>query len=223
MQWTVLKDFHELADRVDSFPAEYRIVRPDGQVLWLAGRGLVVARHPDGRAARLVSVMADVSERKRDEDILRVERERLSLALEAGRMGVCESSLRILIVDDNRDAADSLSEMLELMGNETGCFYDGQEGVDAALEFEPDVVLLDIGLPDMSGYEACRRIRQQPEGGQAMLIAITGWGAAEDRRRSKEAGFDHHMIKPVDPEGLIAILRKGGASPYDAGNRSLGK
>ncbi len=120
--------------------------------------------------------------------------------------------LRILIVDDNRDAADSLSEMLKMMGLDTRTAYDGQEGLDMAGDYRPDVILLDIGLPRLNGYEACRQIRHQPTGHGVLLIAVTGWGQDEDRRRSHEAGFDHHMVKPVDPQalmGLIAALDKG--------------
>jgi CheY-like chemotaxis protein/two-component sensor histidine kinase len=117
-----------------------------------------------------------------------------------------KSSLRILIVDDNRDGADSLGMMLRMMGNDTRTAYDGQEGVDVAGEFRPDVILLDIGLPRLNGYEACRRIRGQPWGAGVVLIAVTGWGQEEDRRRSHEAGFDKHMVKPVDPTALMKLL-----------------
>ena len=119
---------------------------------------------------------------------------------------IVKSSLRILIVDDNRDGADSLAMMLRVMGNDTRTAYDGQEGVDVAEELRPDVLLLDIGLPKLNGYEACRRIREQPWGKGVTLIAVTGWGQDEDRRRSQEAGFDHHMVKPVDPQALMKML-----------------
>ena len=117
-----------------------------------------------------------------------------------------KSSLRILIVDDNRDSADSLGMLLQIMGNDIRTAYDGQEGVDVAEEFRPDVVLLDIGLPKLNGYEACRRIREQSWGRSVVLIALTGWGQEDDRRRSHEAGFDHHMVKPVDPQDLMGLL-----------------
>lgn len=117
-----------------------------------------------------------------------------------------KSALRILIVDDNRDAADSLVMLLRIMGNDTRTAYDGQEGVDVAAEFRPDVMLVDIGLPKLNGYEACRRIREQSWGKKVVLIAVTGWGQEEDRRRSHEAGFDHHMVKPVDPQELSKLL-----------------
>ena len=116
------------------------------------------------------------------------------------------SSLRILIVDDNRDGADSLVMLLRLMGNDTRTAYDGQQGVDVAGEFRPDVILLDIGLPKLNGYEACRRIREQPWAKSVVLIAVTGWGQEDDRRRSHEAGFDHHMVKPVAPQDLMKLL-----------------
>jgi PAS domain S-box-containing protein len=117
-----------------------------------------------------------------------------------------KSSLRILIVDDNRDAADSLVMLLQLLGNATRMAYDGQQGVNVAGEFRPDVILLDIGLPKLDGYEACRRIREQSWGKKAVLVAVTGWGQEQDRRRSHEAGFDHHMVKPVDPHDLMKLL-----------------
>jgi PAS domain S-box-containing protein len=117
-----------------------------------------------------------------------------------------KSLLRILIVDDNRDAADSLSELLTFMGNDTRTAYDGQQGVDAAGEYRPDVILLDIGLPRLNGFEACRLIREQPRGKRVVIIALTGWGQEEDRRRSREAGFDHHLVKPVDPQALMKMI-----------------
>ena len=116
------------------------------------------------------------------------------------------SSLRIMVVDDNRDGADSLAELLTMMGNHTRTAYDGQSGVDAVGEFRPDVILLDIGMPKLNGYEACRRIREQAGGESVVLIALTGWGQDDDRRRSHSAGFDHHMVKPVDPVTLMELL-----------------
>jgi PAS domain S-box-containing protein len=113
---------------------------------------------------------------------------------------------RILIVDDNRDGADSLARLLQLMGNEVGTAYDGEEAVKAAGSLQPDVVLLDIGMPKLNGYDACRRIRQQTWGKEMFLIALTGWGQEEDRRRTEEAGFNHHIVKPVDPAALLQLL-----------------
>jgi CheY-like chemotaxis protein/two-component sensor histidine kinase len=112
---------------------------------------------------------------------------------------------RILVVDDNKDAADSLGMLLRMMGNEVRTAHDGLEAVGAAAVFRPDVVLLDIGLPKLNGYDAARRIRAE-RGDNVMLIALTGWGQEEDRRRSKEAGFDHHMTKPVEFDALQKLL-----------------
>jgi len=116
------------------------------------------------------------------------------------------SSLRILVVDDNCDGADSLTMMLRLVGNDVRTAYDGEQGVAEAESFRPDVVLLDIGLPKRDGYEACRLIRDQPWGRSLVAVAVTGWGQERDIRRSREAGFDHHMVKPVDPAALLQLL-----------------
>jgi two-component system, chemotaxis family, CheB/CheR fusion protein len=116
------------------------------------------------------------------------------------------TSQRVLIVDDNRDAATSLATLLKLTGNETHTAYDGLEAVEAAATFRPNVILLDISLPKLSGHDACRRIREQPWGKNMVLVALTGWGHDEDRRLSQEAGFDHHMIKPVDFAALTQLL-----------------
>ena len=96
--------------------------------------------------------------------------------------------------------------MLQIMGNDTRTAYDGREGADVAGAFRPDVVLFDIGMPKLNGYEACRLIREQPWGTGVTLIAVTGWGQDEDRHHSREAGFDHHLVKPVDPHELMKLL-----------------
>lgn len=116
------------------------------------------------------------------------------------------TSLRILVVDDNHDSADSLGMLLKLLGNDVRIVHDGLAAVEVASEFQPRVVLLDIGLPTLNGYEAGQKIRQQPGGQQAVMIALTGWGRDVDRQRSKEAGFDHHLVKPVDPDVLAELL-----------------
>jgi len=113
---------------------------------------------------------------------------------------------RILVVDDNQDSAISLAMVLTLMGHETRTAHDGVEAVEVATEMRPDVVLLDIGLPRMNGYDAARKIRENPGGDAMFLIALTGWGQDEDKRRSAESGFDLHMVKPVDPVALESLL-----------------
>ena len=113
---------------------------------------------------------------------------------------------RILVVDDNRDSATSLAELLKMTGHETHTAFDGLQAVEAAAAFRPDVVLLDIGLPKLNGYDACRRIRSQPWGKDIGIVALTGWGQADDRKNSEEAGFNGHMVKPVDYDALIKLL-----------------
>ncbi|HVJ67335.1 MAG TPA: ATP-binding protein [Caulifigura sp.] len=113
---------------------------------------------------------------------------------------------RILIVDDNPDGARSLATMLTMLGNQTRVAHDGREAVGVAESFRPHVILMDIGMPGLNGYEACRRIRQQPWGKSAVIVACTGWGQEEDRRQSAEAGFDAHMVKPLAPADLEKLL-----------------
>jgi PAS domain S-box-containing protein len=113
---------------------------------------------------------------------------------------------RILIVDDNRDGATSLALLLTVNGHETDTAHDGLEAIEVAERFRPDTVLLDIGLPKLNGYEVCRRIREQPWAKDVLLVAVTGWGQEEDRYRSKEAGFNTHIVKPVDTDALVKIL-----------------
>jgi CheY-like chemotaxis protein len=113
---------------------------------------------------------------------------------------------RILVVGDSRDSATSLAKMLRIMGNETRTAFDGQEAVDVAAAFKPDLILLDIGMPRLNGYDACRRIQEQPWGQGVVMVALTGWGQEDDKRRSQEAGFDHHLVKPVDPDALEKLL-----------------
>ncbi|MFL5329494.1 MAG: ATP-binding protein [Gemmataceae bacterium] len=115
-------------------------------------------------------------------------------------------SRRVLVVDDNKDSAESLAMLLQMSGNETRLAYDGLEAVQAAEQFRPDLVLLDIGLPKMNGLEACRRIREQPWGKGVVLVALTGWGQESDRQKSKQAGFDHHLVKPMDFTALTKLL-----------------
>lgn len=113
---------------------------------------------------------------------------------------------RLLIVDDLKDGADGLAKVMELMGHEVRTAYSGEEAVIAAATFQPELVLLDIGMPKVNGYDACRAIREQPWGKQMFVIALTGWGQERDRRRTEEAGFDDHLVKPVDPDVLATLL-----------------
>jgi PAS domain S-box-containing protein len=117
------------------------------------------------------------------------------------------SRLRVLVVDDNVDAAESLAVMIRLWGHEVHLAHDGRSALAAAAALRPDVVLLDIGMPGMDGYEVARRLRQDPDLGAAVMVAVTGWGQEDDRRRSHEAGFTFHLTKPVDPRLLEEFLR----------------
>lgn len=113
---------------------------------------------------------------------------------------------RILVVDDNSDSANSMGMLLKFLGADVHVAYDGPAALEALHSYRPSVVLLDIGMPGMDGYETAKQMRQRPGGQDATLIALTGWGQDEDRRRSKEAGMDHHLVKPVDISALQALL-----------------
>jgi PAS domain S-box-containing protein len=116
--------------------------------------------------------------------------------------------LSILVVDDNADSAQSLAMMLEIGGHATHLAYDGAEAVEVAGQVRPNVILMDIGMPRMNGYDACREIRATPWGRDIVMVALTGWGQTDDRRRSEEAGFDHHLVKPVEPAALDELLAR---------------
>jgi signal transduction histidine kinase/ActR/RegA family two-component response regulator len=113
---------------------------------------------------------------------------------------------RILVVDDNLDSAESMAMMLTLSGHEVAMAHDGMEAVERAREFQPEVAFLDLGMPKLDGYEAARSIRRQSWGKQIMLVALTGWGQQEDKRRSREAGFDAHLVKPIDFGALEELV-----------------
>jgi len=119
-------------------------------------------------------------------------------------------SKKVLVVDDNQDAAESLAMLLEVAGHQVRFCHDGKSALEAAAEWTPEVVLLDIGLPGMDGYEVARRLRSSPATRQALLVALTGYGQNDDQRRAREAGFDHHFIKPADLEALAALLAAPG-------------
>lgn len=117
-----------------------------------------------------------------------------------------EMRRRILVVDDNLDAVTSLAMFLRLAGNDVETAHDGVAAVDLVERFRPDVILLDIGMPVLDGYGACRRIRELPRGEDILIVALTGWGQEEDMRKTKEAGFDAHLVKPVNPSVLAGLL-----------------
>ena len=118
------------------------------------------------------------------------------------------TSGRVRIVDDNRDAAETLCALLQLDGSRIEIAYSGAEAIDKGARFLPQLVLLDLGMPGMDGYLTCRSVRACDWGRRAMIVAVTGWGQDADRRRSREAGFDGHLVKPVDYAALKDLLRR---------------
>ena len=115
---------------------------------------------------------------------------------------------RILVVDDNEDSAESLAQLLEFNGHRVERAHDGLGALDAVAQFDPDVVLLDVGLPKMDGYEVCQAIRRNKSRRRPLVIALTGWGQDNDRRKSMEAGFDHHLVKPVSFDVVMQLLTR---------------
>jgi CheY-like chemotaxis protein len=115
-------------------------------------------------------------------------------------------SSRVLVVDDNRDTATSLAKLLRLLGHDVRVAYDGPSAIAVARSHRPEIVLLDIGLPGMNGYEVARQLRLEECCKEALIIAASGYGQEDDQRRSREAGFDHHLVKPVDFEALMTLL-----------------
>jgi CheY-like chemotaxis protein len=113
---------------------------------------------------------------------------------------------RLLVVDDNKDAAESMSMLLEMWGHEVAFAYDGPSALETAQEWRPEAVFLDIGLPGMDGYEVAERLRELPQAKDAILIAITGYGREDDLARSKRAGINHHLVKPVAPDALRSLI-----------------
>ena len=118
------------------------------------------------------------------------------------------ASLRILVVDDNADSASTMALLLSLYGYEVEVANDGVDAIGYLDRFEPDVALLDIGMPKMNGYALAEHIRARKKGKQPMLIAVTGWGQEDDLQRAKAAGFDHHFVKPVEPSELFEVVPK---------------
>jgi len=123
----------------------------------------------------------------------------------AGRASLPLPSHRVLVVDDNRDAVESLSMLLNLAGQTVASAHDGREALEQFAAFDPDIVVLDIGLPVLNGYEVARQMRQLAKR-RVMLVALTGWGQDDDRRRSRDAGFDYHLVKPVEFDSLKSLL-----------------
>jgi PAS domain S-box-containing protein len=136
----------------------------------------------------------------------------ISTGVEPSAAGpVMQASARVLVVDDQDDVVESLGMLLRMHGNEVRTAHDGLEALEVAAQFRPALVLLDIGMPRLDGYGACRRLREQPWGKDMIIVAMTGWGQEADRRKTRAAGFDHHLVKPVDPAALLGLLADGAA------------
>jgi len=119
-----------------------------------------------------------------------------------------QKASRVLLVEDNRDAAESLTMLLELLGHRVRAVYDGVAALDAARANIPDVMVVDIGLPGMDGYEVARRVRRDPDLKQITLVALTGYGREEDKQQALAAGFDYHLVKPVSPDALHGVVTR---------------
>ena len=117
-----------------------------------------------------------------------------------------KSPRRIVVADDNEDSAESFAILLSFSGHEVRIAHDGAAALDAVRAFRPDVAFLDIGMPGLTGYEVAQAVRAEPWGREIKLIAVTGWGQNEDKRRALEAGFDHHITKPLNPSNLGSLL-----------------
>ena len=113
---------------------------------------------------------------------------------------------RILLADDNADFAQSLGQLLSSQGHEVTIAYDGEQALESAASFHPEIAFVDIGMPKVHGYDVARQLRERPDTRGCVLVAVTGWGQESDRQRAREAGFDRHLTKPVDPREIEAIL-----------------
>jgi CheY-like chemotaxis protein len=123
---------------------------------------------------------------------------------------------RILLVEDNADIGETLRDLLEILGHDVELVNDGLRGVQRALESRPEVMLVDIGLPGIDGYEVARQVRASAHGGAVIMLALTGYGRPEDRKKARDAGFDAHLVKPVDPDELLRTLVQVNSQRADA-------
>lgn len=158
------------------------------------GRGIAIDRREKRLEWEFKSVRAPVSETE-------------PVVQKIGQNFATQAAVRrVLVIDDDKDVADSLAMLLELLGCDVRTAYSGVAGVNLVTEFRPTIVFLDLGMPDVNGYETARRIRAEPEGRQTCLVALTGWGQDADKRRTCEAGFDRHLVKPADIDAIEEIL-----------------
>ncbi len=141
------------------------------------------------------------------------ERFALYVGMSLAHSSVAGAIPRVLVVDDNVDAADALALLLDQAGFAVVIAHDGAEALERALDVQPDIVLLDLGLPVLDGYGVAKALRARPGGETQLLVAVSGYGRREDRQRSKDVGFDHHLVKPIDCAELLALMREGARRP----------
>ena len=174
-----------------------------------SGLGIGLALAAASRNCTEVRSKHEVTDRVREANLCFVFQWRMRCARLTREASTTDRSLegvRVAVIDDNRDAADILGILIEEQGGVVRVAYDGASGLHAAQEFKPEVVLLDIGLPDMDGYEACRCLRAI-FGRDMSIVALTGWGQDRDKQRAFDAGFDAHLTKPANPQQLCETIR----------------
>jgi len=177
----------------------------------LHGGSVLAKSEGPGRGSEFVVRLPSLQTARESEPHARPQEEKMRLFSSAAPADRPHASghpagRRALVVDDNADSANSLAMLLKLSGHEAVTAHDGVEALEAAERFRPEVVFLDIGMPRLNGYDAARRIRQEAWGRGMMLVAMTGWGKEEDRRKSRDAGFDAHMVKPADLDELMRLM-----------------
>jgi PAS domain S-box-containing protein len=222
---------HELRNRLAPLCAELAVIRRESRDAETVAERCAVMDRQVKQLARLVDDLLDVRDRNHAELL----QEAGGIEVTAVAQLVSEStqspeeqvaagigtrpptSFRILLVDDNRELALSLARFIHVLGHDIRVAFDGPEAMQVADEYRPDVMLVDIGLPKVSGYEIAREIRSKPWGGKMTLVAMTGWGRGTDRQRSNEAGFDRHLTKPVEPDELEIFLRSCASQAAVAG------
>jgi CheY-like chemotaxis protein len=192
----VLEAIAQAITNRDVFELEYQEVRKDGGKGWAYSRAIAFLDQQGG-ISEWLRMASDIAGRREAQTASAVTDIRHDVTMEVMMTNVEIVSRRILIVDDNIDAADSLSLLLSECGHLVATNYDGSSAIERTLAFNPEVIFLDLGMPGMDGFETVRRIRRLPGAREIFIVALTGWGQDRDRLRTREAGFDHHLLKPV--------------------------
>jgi PAS domain S-box-containing protein len=208
-EWRFLEELRR-GDRVEPFETVRRA--KSGRLIDISVTMSPVSGY-SGQVVAASKVARDITATKRAERALREEDRRKDEFLALLHLH------RLLVVDDNRDSATSLAKVMKLLGGEVRTAHDGLEALAAAADSRPEVILMDVGIPRLNGYEAARRIRQQPWGRDIAIVALTGWGQEADRIQSKEAGCDGHLVKPVSVAELQMLLAKVSAARHELDKR----